>query len=202
MIAMWEQFLAQLAAQSMLEVIAVVTAIGYVWLAARQNIWCWLCGGISTAIYTYLFWEVSLPFLVLLNGYYFAMAFYGAFRWSNAEHDHEPIEQWPLRKHLFYILVLFVATMLIIQLASLALDPEYLYLDAFITVFSVYATLMTAERVLENWLYWIVIDICAAYLYFEKGLALTGCLFAAYTLFAMYGYVEWRKSYLRDAEAV
>ena len=169
---MLDLVLTQFAEQSLLEAIAVVMAVGYVWLAARQNIWCWACGGISTALYTYIFWEYALPFHTLLNAYYLAMAFYGAYRWNNASVEHEAIGQWPFKKHLIAFVLLFALAWIISEVASLALDPKYVYLDAFITVFSVYATLMTAERILENWLYWIVIDICAAYLYFEKGLAL------------------------------
>ncbi|MBK9015577.1 MAG: nicotinamide mononucleotide transporter, partial [Saprospiraceae bacterium] len=32
------------------------------------------------------------------------------------------------------------------------------YADAFITAFSVIATLLTIKKVLESWLYWIVFD--------------------------------------------
>lgn len=43
-----ENFLAQLAATSFLEGVAVALAVAYVWLAARQNIWCWPCALVST----------------------------------------------------------------------------------------------------------------------------------------------------------
>jgi nicotinamide mononucleotide transporter len=35
-----ENFLGQLAATTFLEGLAVALALAYVWLAARQNIWC------------------------------------------------------------------------------------------------------------------------------------------------------------------
>ena len=57
-----ELFQQQWAAQSGWEIIAVVLALAYVWLAARQSIWCWPCALVSTGIYTWIFWQVTLPF--------------------------------------------------------------------------------------------------------------------------------------------
>jgi nicotinamide mononucleotide transporter len=74
MIELAQQLSEQLAALSWLELIAVVLALAYVWLAARQNIWCWPCAFVSTGIYIWLFWQVSLPFHTLLNVYYLMMA--------------------------------------------------------------------------------------------------------------------------------
>ena len=60
---MMSDFLATILEQSRglwgLEGIAVVSAIAYLLLAIRQNIWCWLFAGISTAIFAYLFVDCS-----------------------------------------------------------------------------------------------------------------------------------------------
>ncbi|MDX2416063.1 MAG: nicotinamide mononucleotide transporter, partial [Xanthomonadales bacterium] len=66
----------QTAAQSMslMEVTAVVFAMAYLLLAVRENVLCWLFAFLSTAIYTVLFWDVSLLMESALNVYYMAMA--------------------------------------------------------------------------------------------------------------------------------
>ena len=128
----------QWAAQSVLEWIAVVTAIGYVWLAARQSIWCWPCALVSTGIYTWLFWEVSLPFHTFLNAYYLGMALYGWLKWKGVDHEPLAVASWPLQTHLKWIAVIFLLAWGISALAATQLDPTYLYLDAFITVFSLF----------------------------------------------------------------
>ena len=76
----------------------------------------------------------------------------------------------------------------------MVLDADYLYLDAFITVFSVFTTVLVAHKVLENWLYWMVINSFAAYLYFAKDMHLTGILFIGYLGFAIYGYMSWQSN--------
>jgi nicotinamide mononucleotide transporter len=54
---------------------------------------------------------------------------------------------------------------------------------------------MVTQKVLENWLYWLVIDAIAAYLYFDRGLYLTSLLFYLYLVIVIFGYLQWRKLY-------
>ena len=89
------------------------------------------------------------------------------------------------------IVGLTIGALILSHFASTVLDANYIYLDAFITVFSVFTTVLVAHKVRENWLYWIVINLFAAYLYFAKDLALTGMLFLCYTGFAVYGFIQW-----------
>jgi nicotinamide mononucleotide transporter len=187
-----ENLLIQLAATSFLEGIAVVLAVVYVWLAARQNIWCWPCALVSTGIYTWLFWNVSLPFHTGLNFYYLIMAVYGLMKWRESQADTLLVQSWPLSRHIICIIVLTIGSVTLSYFASSMLDANHIYLDAFITVFSVYTTILVAHKVRENWLYWIVINIFASYLYFAKDLTLTGILFLCYTGFAVYGFIQWR----------
>lgn len=185
------ELLSQLIAQSVAEFIAVGLAIGYVWLAAKQNIWCWACAAVSTAIFTFIFWEVSLPFQSLLNVYYLIMAAYGWWKWQSKDNE-LTTTSWSVKAHCLTIAALSVISLLLIQLGGALFDSDYLYLDVFITVFSVFATYMMAQKVLENWLYWIVIDSFAAYLYIQKDLHLTGVLFLGYFVFSVYGYLSWK----------
>jgi nicotinamide mononucleotide transporter len=193
MIELAQQLSEQLAALSWLELIAVVLALAYVWLAARQNIWCWPCAFVSTGIYIWLFWQVSLPFHTLLNVYYLMMAVYGWSKWQGVDQMSIKVTVWPLSKHILWIAVLAIIALFMGALGSSILDSDFISLDAYITVFSVFTTILVAHKVLQNWLYWIVINSFASYLYFSKDLALTGCLFIVYVVFAVYGYQRWRK---------
>jgi nicotinamide mononucleotide transporter len=188
------QLLQQLSTQSWLEVVAVILALFYVWLAAEQSIWCWPCALVSTALYTYVFWEVTLPFHALLNAYYLLMAIYGWQQWQKNSGKNVSIQSWPVKRHVWSIFLLTVLSFIISAVGSSIFDTDYLYLDAFITVFSVFTTVLVARKIRENWLYWIAIDAVAVYLYFAKGLVLTGLLFVIYSLFAIYGYMQWSKS--------
>ena len=80
--------LAELAAWSPAEAIAVIFAVLYLLLAIRENIWCWFCAGISTAVYVWLFFEARLYMESALNVFYFGMAIYGWWMWSHGRDDH------------------------------------------------------------------------------------------------------------------
>ena len=187
-----DSFLTQLAATSFMEGMAVAFAVAYVWLEARQNIWCWPCALVSTGIYTWLFWSVSLPFHTILNFYYLIMAIYGLIKWRDKNSDSLFVQSWAISKHLIYIAGLAIGALILSHFSSTVLDANYLHLDAFITVFSVFTTVLVAHKVRENWLYWIVINLFAGYLYFSKDLTLTGVLFLCYAGFAIYGFIQWR----------
>jgi nicotinamide mononucleotide transporter len=64
-------------------------------------------------------------------------------------------------------------------------------IDSFTTVFSVIATYMLTKKIIENWLYWVVIDILSIYLYFNRELHLTSLLFILYSIIAIFGYYSW-----------
>jgi nicotinamide mononucleotide transporter len=53
---------------------------------------------------------------------------------------------------------------------------------------------MVAKKVLENWLYWIVIDTVALCLYIDRGLFLTALLLVAYLVICVLGFLNWKKT--------
>ena len=73
------------------EACAVVLAIAYLLLAAKENIYCWYCALLSTAIYTSLFWDVNLLMESALNIYYMIMAVYGWHQWRYGGKEHSGI---------------------------------------------------------------------------------------------------------------
>jgi len=198
---MLAEFLAQIAATSLFEWLAVALALAYVWLAARENMLCWLCAFLSTGIYTWLFWQVTLPFQSLLNAYYMVMAVYGFLKWRSVGAQPLAIHAWPARRHLIIIPSSMLAAWLGAHYAGQYFNNDYLLLDAMINVFSVLTTIMVAHKVLENWLYWIGINAASAFLYFSAGLMLTALLFVCYVVFAIYGYHHWRQL-RQDSHAV
>ena len=190
----------QLLATSVWELLAVLLAIAYLLLALRENSLCWYCALASTAIYTGLFWDVSLLMESALNVYYMAMAVYGWRQWrgskgvlTNSGKSAIEISTWPLRNHLLawgFIAVLTVVSGSLLANNTSAALP---YLDSFTTWGSVLTTWMVTRKILENWLYWVVIDSVSIALYIDRGLYLTSLLFVAYVIIVVFGYLSWRQ---------
>ena len=68
------------------------------------------------------------------------------------------------------------------------------FLDSFTTWGAVIATFMVARKILENWIYWFVIDAVSIGLYLSRELYFTAALFAAYLVMIVIGYRKWRNS--------
>ncbi len=188
-------FLTQLASTSLLEWVAVVLAIAYVLLAALENSWCWMCALLSTAIYTWLFWQVTLPFQSALNGFYMIMAVYGYYQWRKGATAETVISKWPSHFHLVLIPGLLFVAYWLSQAAEGQFNSDYLWLDASIHLLSMATTFMVAHKILENWLYWFFINLASAYLYAQSGLVLTALLFVGYVVFSLFGYWQWRQQW-------
>ena len=103
------------------------------------------------------------------------------------------IRSWGLKQHLVAAAVIFAATLINGWLLVRGTDAVAPYLDSFVTWGSVVTTWMVARRLIENWLYWIVIDAVAAYLYFSQQLFVTALLFALYVGIVIHGYIRWRQ---------
>ena len=179
------------------EILAVVFGIAYILLAAKESLWTWLFAFLSTVIYTLLFWEGALVSSSLLNFYYMIMAVYGFMLWKSGGEQGEELEisQWSLQKNVYVILSGLAIAVVLGYLSNTYTEARFAYLDTFVMVFSVIATWMLAKKVLENWLYWMVVDSTAIVLYWKSGYLATIILFMLYVILAVYAYITWRQAY-------
>ncbi len=182
------------------EIFAAFLGIGYIIFAARESQWCWPLAFISTLIYTVLFWEGQLPMQALLNFYYMGMAIYGYLLWRKhgISEDNLAITSWSWTKQsafLFSATVLSLVTAYYLQTTQSSQNP---YLDASVTIFSLMNTWLMARKILQNWLYWVVIDSAAIVLYAQSGYYATVILFAVYTVLAMVGFINWQQLYRKQ----
>jgi|TARA_B110000046_G_scaffold44573_1_gene49580 nicotinamide mononucleotide transporter len=181
-----------------LETLAVALGMSYLLLAMRENSLCWYCAFFSTAIYVYIFGDVSLYMESALNVYYMGMAVYGWLQWQKGGANHSGVEivRWTAKHHIICVLVILIASVISGYLLSVNTDARLPYLDSFTTWASVLTTVMVARKVLENWLYWIVINSVSIYLYIDRDLDQTAAMFTLYLVLSVLGYVAWKKNYV------
>ncbi len=199
---LFSEFVAYYAARPPTELIAVLLAIGYLILAIRENIWCFFCAAVSTALYAYLLIGARLYMESLLNVYYFGMAIYGWAMWRGGKNEGSlPVSVWALRYHLYALSVIACCTAVSGYLLTRHTEAALPYLDSATTFASLWATFLVARKVLENWWYWLVIDIVSVYMYSRRGLDATALLFAGYVILVPFGLVSWTRSYRRQPDA-
>ncbi|MDE0763402.1 MAG: nicotinamide riboside transporter PnuC [Cellvibrionales bacterium] len=180
-----------------LETLAMLLAIAYLLLAMRENSLCWYCAFVSTALYVWIFGDVNLYMESALNVYYMAMALYGWYQWQRGGDEGRgvAIGRWSLRQHLATFGAVLIASAISGYSLSAYTDSRLPYLDSLTTWASVATTLMVARKVLENWLYWLVINSVSIYLYIDRELYQTAGLFVLYLVLSVLGYRRWREVY-------
>lgn len=177
------------------ELAAVLFAVCYLLLAIRQNIWCWFCAGVSTTIFVYVYFAANLYMESLLNVFYFAMAVYGWHKWRHAGTEELPVSILLFSVHRNALLTILLLTLVSGFLLSKYTAAAYPYLDSATTYAAIWATFLVAQKVLENWWYWLVIDTISIFIYWSRDLELTALLFAFYVVLIPAGIIGWTRSY-------
>ncbi len=187
---------------SPLEAIAVVLAVLYLVLLIRENILAWVCGGVSSAIYVYLMIDARLYMEAALYFIYFVMAAYGFSVWRRGRTPERdlPVTVWPVPVHVWAIAVIVALSFVSGNLLERFTDAEFPYIDSLTTWSAIWATFLVARKVLENWWYWLVIDVASIFIYWSRDLQLTALLFVVYVIMIPFGLVSWTRSY-REASA-
>jgi nicotinamide mononucleotide transporter len=190
-----QKLIEQLLATSPWEAAAALIGLAYLLLAVRRNLLCWLCAFVSTGIYVVLFAQAGLYMQVALNLFYLAMAVYGFIDWRRGRTDSGEvrIESWTVNQHVTAAGLVIIASALNGWILAQWTDSPAPYLDSFVTWGSFVTTWMVARRIIENWLYWIVVDAAAAWLYYDQKLLATTLLFIIYLGIVVRGYFVWRR---------
>lgn len=175
-----------------LEFLATIFNILFILYAARNNIWCWFFGLIGSSLFLWVVFSAGLYADSILQLFYIGMAIYGWYSWKKVDSDEKKFLRGSAVLHGYFLLLGLVLTAILLYLGN-KLGASYPFLDALTTAFAIIATYLQAKKYIENWLYWIIIDLVGIYIYYQKGLYWFLVLFSVYTLMAIYGYYHWNK---------
>lgn len=187
----------------LLELVAVLLGVAYLLLVVRESILCWYAAFASTALSVVIFWDVSLLMESALQLYYLAMAVFGWYQWrygNRQAKDALPIRRWSALTHLLVIAAVLLCSLVSGYLLSQNTSAAWPYLDSFTTWGSVVTTYMVAKKVLENWIYWLLIDGLSIFLYLDRGLYLYALLFMVYIVIVIFGLITWTRHYQNQGQ--
>jgi nicotinamide mononucleotide transporter len=184
-----------------IEVLGAVTGMVYIYFSIQRNIWLWPWGIITSAFYIFIFFDSKFYADMGLQVYYLAISIYGWKTWNTAKNfDGEVLVKKASIYHIIAFLFFTIVLTLIISLILINFtDSPIPVWDALTTAGSILATYMLAKRYIENWIFWIVINVISIGLYIYRGLYPTVLLFIVYLLMAFLGYYKWKKSLILKA---
>ncbi len=125
------------------------------------------------------------------------MAVFGWYQWRRANDGSTSLQvsMWSWLQHVIALTLIALLTFVSGYLLNSGTDAQLPYLDSLTTWASVVTTFMMARKVLENWIYWLVIDSISIYLYIDRELYFTAILFAVYIVIIFFGWLAWSKRY-------
>lgn len=181
-----------------LELTAIVFGLLSVWMAKKDNIWVFPTGIINTGIYTYLLWKWLLLGDMMINFYYVVMSVYGWYHWTRKK---ENVIQFPIARMTASekktAALLFVLTLLFVVVVYTIFDKFThwtSYVDTLVTGIFFVGMWLMARRKIENWVFWIVGNLISIPMYFAKGYSFTSIQYLIFTIIAVFGYLEWKRT--------
>jgi nicotinamide mononucleotide transporter len=165
-----------------------------VWLTVKQNPWCWPIGLVMVLLYVWIFFDVKLYSDMLLQGVYAVLQLYGWWQWTRRGAVAEGRQVTALSGSALALSLAIGAVVSLALGAAMAhfTDAAQPWLDAALTGFSLVAQVWMAQKRVQCWPLWIVLDVIFVGLFLYKALYLTAALYALFTLLAVQGWRDWR----------
>jgi nicotinamide mononucleotide transporter len=136
-----------LVATSPLEAVSVALGLAYGVLAIRRSRWCWMTGGLGSAILIYLALDRRLPMQAALQVYYVVISVYGWWHWTREEAAQGTllVSTWPIRRHLAACAAVVLMSALTARWLASQTQAAWPFLDSLTTWGSLYATWLEAR---------------------------------------------------------
>lgn len=184
--------------QNYVENLAVATGLLYVFFTIREKILLWLFGIISSGLYVYVFFKSGIYAYSALYVYYVLIGFYGWYNWARKPEETMSRESLLKIRHAsagilgICIAVTVVITVPVYFVLQRFTGSDMALADALMTSGGMVATWMLTQKFIEQWLFWIVIDLLSMAVMIYKDLFPSAGLFFIYTVLAVIGYVKWK----------
>ena len=187
------------AAWTVLEWSSAVLGACYTFLAAFEKRIAWFFAVVSSVMFVVYYFHRNYTGQVVLNVYYVAMGFYGWVSWGR-DTASIPVSRKPLVFHAVMLLAALACTAVVAWIFQRYQWSESPKMDAWVGVFSAVATWMMAKKLIENWLYWCIVDGVAITMFItaEPPMHAYALLFATYVVLSAVGWWRWSRA-LRPA---
>ena len=183
-----------------IEIAGAVIGLLYLYLEYRASVYLWPVGVVMPLFYIYIFFVSRFYADMGINIYYLFASIYGWIRWNKSASQeqglaitHMPFRYWSVALPALSILFAGIAWILI-----RFTDSPVPFGDSFTTALSIVAMWMLANKYIEQWGLWIVVNVVSCALYAWKGLYPTALLYVVYSIVPVFGYFKWKQLMLSE----
>lgn len=183
-----------------IEIVAVAFGLVSVWLTTREHIASWPTAIVNVGIFFVIFWQAQLYADSVLQLFYLTISVYGWWAWLHGGAMRTPLRVSRAPKRLWLV---GAPACLLFGVALGAMLDRYTdspvpYFDAILTSASLGAQWMMTRKILENWIVWICANLVYVPLMYVRGLPFTALQYTVFTVLAVKGYADWKRSWAAD----
>lgn len=189
---------------SYIEFFGTVAYLLSVWLVAKKSVLTWPIGIFSVILYSLLFFQINLYADMIEQMYFLGMSLYGWWFWTqNMSGTDKDLYRTSSRAT---IVKCFAITFVVgfglgfflmkadTILPKIFTEPaSFPMIDAVTTVASFVAMWLLSKKRVESWIYWILVDSIAIWLYFAKDVKFLSLLYVILLCIAINGWLTWRR---------
>lgn len=192
---------------SLLELLAVIAGLSCVFLATRGKVLNFWMGYLYNILLFFMFLQKHLYSSMLIQPISFVINFFGHHRWTHPKSGEEnkkhqlKVSLLSNKDRIKYVLLIgaftviwgfFLSKLNIIwpDLFPMARQP---FLDAFVTGAILLAQYLSAQKKIDCWGAWLIVNITNIILYVRAGLTFMPIVSGAYLILAFFGFAMWRK---------
>ena len=179
-----------------LDILTTVLGFIYIWLEYRAHIALWVVGIVMPALDVVLYWQHGLYGDAGMACYYTLAAVYGLFVWkfrkTKTKKEALPVIFMPRSKYLPTVAFFCAAWGLTYYILITWTNSTVPLQDSFTNALSFVGLWALARKYVEQWLFWIVVDVVCCVLYVHKGIPFKALLYGLYVVIAIAGYYKWK----------
>ncbi len=180
---------------SAIEVAAVLLGTANIVLIIRRSVWNYPFALAMVTLYFFIFRDLKLYSDAGLQIFFFAVNLYGWWAWSQNRAAAGEIMVERLSRAALSAWLAGSAAAVIGWGSFMAAnsDASHPYWDAAVAMLSIAGQILMARRYLENWWWWIAVNVISIPLYIVKDIQLTAALYVLFLALAVAGLIEWRR---------
>lgn len=181
---------------SAIEIVAVLLGITNILLIIRRSVWNFPVAIAMVALYFVIFRDAKLYSDAGLQVFFALVNAYGWWSWhrNKADEGEVIVRRLPALGYGLWIAGSVAAIWAWGSFMGSYTQTSYPHWDASVAMLSVAGQILMTRRFVENWHYWIIVNLISIPLYIVKGLYLTAGLYGVFFALAVAGLVEWRKA--------
>lgn len=170
----------------------------YLWLEFHQKPLMWVVSAMCSMIYASVYFHSKIYADMAFSCFNICMCAYGMMKWlkgTRARHSREITYRHFRGRELACVLgasaLIWAVIFCILRFLT---DSPVPALDALTTMLNIVGTWVLAQKIIEVWGIWFLVNSISIYIYCRRGLHIsTILLYSFYLCASVYGWIKWKR---------